>query len=596
LGISRLIATLAVIAVFSLKGLTHGTQTSYCITDEGKIRVWIEHWHGNISPAQVTLALVSIDVTDSSTGITTNYQQVPDGVVWDTTIDNLPDCKGPMTILSSCPGRANVYNDWVYWEFVPPACFINLTITIQEVIGSQSWYFDEACTALYPVSFTDSFIDCVPPTISCSADQTIEVSGGACGANVTTSAPMILFDDCTPTEDIILSYTVTGATTATGTGAADIFYNKGTSTVSYAATDNVPTTSTCSFTITIEDNSPPIITCPSNLNIECNLSDKGALIADWLDSVTASDDCGIQSVDHDYDPNGFAFEDNTVPVEKNINPYTAFGSLSLATLSENDILKAILDCSEEISFNLQEMSGSDLFDYTTKIRIDKNTTSIEDFSRLVFADNEDRLIPYWIESDEDNFVDLWIKIPEAKANEKSAFKLKHGNCQAVQFTYDDVFNEELTPETASLARAKPLIIGSGISNLSFLNDEVENDTTGETASLLMPCDCTATQGGVSFNINAIQNAEDDVSFFQYGTPNGASANTGLEMNDAVVLFLYENTLTGEISLFILIDDAGGGNGGRGSVDFFCLPAGATLDFSDDPGEITSLIVVLTRIQ
>jgi len=110
---------------------------------------------------------------------------------------------------------------------------------------------------------------------------------------------------------------------------------------------------------------------------------------------------------------------------------------------------------------------------------------------------------------------------------------------------------------------------------------------------MMGCDCVASQGTQSFNINAIQNAEDDVAFYSYNVPNGASANTGLEMNDAVVLFLYENTLTGEISLFIIIDAVGGGNGGNGSIDFFCLSSSATLDFSDDPGEISGIFPTVT---
>jgi len=150
----KLLLTVILFTTVSFNAYSHGTQVAYCITNQGKIRVYIEHWHGNISPGNVTNALVSIDVTDTSTGMTTNQQQVPDGVVWDTTKDNLPDCKGPLTILSSCPGRADVYNDWVYWEFTPPACFVNLIVTVQEVIGSQSFYFDEACAQLYPTSLT----------------------------------------------------------------------------------------------------------------------------------------------------------------------------------------------------------------------------------------------------------------------------------------------------------------------------------------------------------------------------------------------------------------------------------------------------------
>ncbi len=582
--------------LFVSESYAHGTQTAYCITNSGKIRVWIEHWHGNISPGNVTNALVSINVTDNSTGLTTNFQSIPDGVVWDTTIGNLPDCKGSMNVLSTCPGRSNVYNDWVYWDFVPPSCFVSLTIEIVEVIGSQSWYFDEACTALYPVNFTDSFIDCVPPQITCPTDQIVEVNATGCGANVTGGfEPTILFDDCTPTPDIILAYTVTGATTASGNGPANIFFNKGVSVVTYSATDAVPSTSTCSFTVTVEDNNGPSLTCPNTLNIECNQSGKGAIIADWLNQVSATDLCGVSMISNNYDPDGFAGVDQSAKFNSygNNSALTLYGNMAFANVDKSLFYKSMLECSESLEFSIQEMSGSNLFDYLVKLRVEKNKIELEDYNNILFLDSKDRIIPFWIESQNEESIDFWLKIPEILASEKSKFFLKYGNCQGIQFNYDNLFNDEITPATASLAQAKPVVIGYGISNLPFLNDAVQNDDEGTIANKMMDCNCTASQGSQSFAINAIQNAEDDVSFYQYGTPNGASANTGLEMNDAVVLFLYENILTGEISLFILIDAAGGGNGGKGSIDFYCLPASATLDFSDDPGEISGIFPTVT---
>ncbi len=125
------------------------------------------------------------------------------------------------------------------------------------------------------------------------------------------------------------------------------------------------------------------------------------------------------------------------------------------------------------------------------------------------------------------------------------------------------------------------------------NEKPTIKPTNSPSTSLMECGCTATQGDQEFDITAIQNAEDDVAFYQYGTPDGASSNTGLELNNHVTLFLYENTLTGEISLFVIIDAAGGGDGGNGTIDFYCLPSSATLDFSDDPGEISGIFPTVT---
>jgi hypothetical protein len=310
----------------------------------------------------------------------------------------------------------------VYWEFVPPACFVNLTVTIVEVIGSQSFYFDEPCAQLYPVSFTDSFIDCVPPSITCPANQTIEVNAGGCGANVTTTAPTILFDDCTAVADIILDYTVTGATTASGTGNANIFFNKGTSTVTYSATDEVPSTATCSFTITIVDNTPPAIR---------------------LNTVTATDDCGISSITNDFDPDGFAYQQE---IKKNnytaSDPRAAYGSLALANINSSVLMDALFNCSTSIDFSIQEMKGENKYDYPVKIRLDKSSSDFVNIEASIFTDAQNRLMPHWVEKETEKYADVWVKIPELQKYTKSAYAINYGVCKGVEFTKEDVFGTD----------------------------------------------------------------------------------------------------------------------------------------------------------
>ena len=272
----------------------HGTQAAYCITNSGTIRVYIEHWHGNIVPSQVVNALVVINVTDVNTNVSSQFMMIPDGVVWNTSVNNLPDCKGPLTILHECSGVANTYNDWVYWDFVPPSCFDPLTIELAGVVGSQSWYFDEACGALYPTSFTDSFIDCAAPSITCPSDMTINANAN-CEANVNGLDPAVLFDDCTDTDDIDLTYTITGATVGSGNGVATGIFQKGVSVVTYTATD-LPTpnaaakSSTCSFTVTIEDATGPILNCPADLTFGCNYNLNNLPVA------TATDNCATPTI------------------------------------------------------------------------------------------------------------------------------------------------------------------------------------------------------------------------------------------------------------------------------------------------------------
>ncbi len=106
------------------------------------------------------------------------------------------------------------------------------------------------------------------------------------------------------------------------------------------------------------------------------------------------------------------------------------------------------------------------------------------------------------------------------------------------------------------------------------------------------CECTLTQGNLETTIEPIQGNETAVSFYQYNTPSGASSNTSFEQADYATIFLYEDTNTGVISLIIIFDSAGQGDadGGNASIgfNFDCFDDNPTIEFSDDPGEVTGL--------
>ena len=730
---------LLILSVFILMAggmLAHGVQVAYCITNNGTIRIYIEHWHGNVTAAQTANAQVQIIVDD---GMTVNNQFYPaQGVVWDTAIDDLPDCKESIVSISGCTtasaGRImNTQNDWSYWEFTAPSCGGALTLTVASVTGSQSFYFDEGCGNLYPASFTATFEDCAPPVLDCTAnDLTVDVDAGLCSADITTGLdPIILFDDCTSNDDLIITHDVSGASIFSGSGPANGTYNKGVSTVTYTVEDETGKQSTCDFDVTVEDNNGPTLTCPSMLTLECGDTSNDVLIENWIASFSATDGCGIMSTSNNYDPTAFA----TITEEDDTNPFIGprrnpinIGMASLSLFDQSGLIELASECKYQSEMSISEMSGQNQYDVAVQAIIRHKEGMSENYSDLLITDIDSRVVPYWIESFNDESAIIWMKIPELKADKKSIFKVSYGECIGNDYGPDDVFkgvykeayidvdilddqvrvltkllisdqknkiiindsessyqfslgarpSGNVSMELARLEESKipwPLylegnksygeafyfdffrnnkdvttqniirnnhgitvvsdrFIDDGFTNINSIDIEypeniefiavfptpsvlpvVEGDlfldimdielreneifqskTDNSTAYInksMMGCDCVASQGTQSFNINAIQNTEDDVAFYSYSNPNGASANTGLEMNDAVVLFLYENTLTGEISLFILIDAAGGGNGGRGSVDFFCLSSSATLDFSDDPGEISGIFPTVT---
>jgi hypothetical protein len=102
------------------------------------------------------------------------------------------------------------------------------------------------------------------------------------------------------------------------------------------------------------------------------------------------------------------------------------------------------------------------------------------------------------------------------------------------------------------------------------------------------CNCTITQGGNSYPITALEHDQTAVAFYSYGNPNGTSANTGLEAGNAMVLFLYEDTTTTTVSLFIILDIANDGTGGEADAEISCLPPEAFVSLGDEPGELSGV--------
>ncbi len=95
-----------------------------------------------------------------------------------------------------------------------------------------------------------------------------------------------------------------------------------------------------------------------------------------------------------------------------------------------------------------------------------------------------------------------------------------------------------------------------------------------------------TQAGNTYSISALQGTEPAAAFYSYGNPFGSSANTGLELNNGLILFLYEDINTGIISLFLIADIANSGSGGSLQFDLNCLPSTAFISVEDDPGEFS----------
>lgn len=88
-----------------------------------------------------------------------------------------------------------------------------------------------------------------------------------------------------------LKYTLSGATSGTGTSLSNVQLNSGLTTITWTAKDAQGNQTTCSFVVNVKDNQAPVVTCPSSLTL-CK-SNSGSYT---VSPVTVSDNCGVATV------------------------------------------------------------------------------------------------------------------------------------------------------------------------------------------------------------------------------------------------------------------------------------------------------------
>jgi hypothetical protein len=148
----------------------HSVQVQYCVSCNGDLRIWLEHWHGSEDPNSTTMTIsVTID------GTTSTITSVPGGGVMGMTPAFLPGCSTPIIYAAGCPGEENQYNDWVYYDFPGLPTNVPLSFT---VLSGNTVFTQDAC-GMYPltVNFT---IDVIASSLDdqniCSGELTTAIS------------------------------------------------------------------------------------------------------------------------------------------------------------------------------------------------------------------------------------------------------------------------------------------------------------------------------------------------------------------------------------------------------------------------------------
>ncbi len=175
---------------------------------------------------------------------------------------------------------------------------------------------------------------CKPYTLILNANGT----GSITVANVNNGS----VDNCTPTNDLILSISQTNFTCA----------NVGTNNVVLTVTDNCDNTSTCTAVVTVVDNTPPVISCWGDTTI-AKASNCSYSMKDLTFRVNKSDACGIASVTQSI-PVGTVFGASITSMPVTLTVTDVNGNISTCTFTMNfvDVTPPVFaNCPANITVN-----------------------------------------------------------------------------------------------------------------------------------------------------------------------------------------------------------------------------------------------------
>lgn len=175
-------------------------------------------------------------------------------------------------------------------------------------------------------------------------NQTVSANAGECSfTNIGTGWDAVATDNCTT---ITVAYTLSGATTGTGSSLNNVEFNLGVTNVLWTVTDASGNVSTCSYTIAVTDNEAPVITdCPSNIVANSDIGECGADVT-WI-APTFTDNCAGASMVASHNPGHF------FPVGITTVTYTvtdAAGNVSVCsfTVTVNDNELPAISCNANI--------------------------------------------------------------------------------------------------------------------------------------------------------------------------------------------------------------------------------------------------------
>jgi HYR domain/Domain of unknown function DUF11 len=176
--------------------------------------------------------------------------------------------------------------------------------------------------------------DQTPPTIQCPANITRSTDPGTCSATVNPGT-------ATATDNCDTSVTISG--TRSDSQPLNAPYPKGTTTITWTATDDANNSSTCAQTVTVNDTEPPTISCPSNITKNNDPGVCGAVVT--YTTPVGSDNCaGATTVQTAGLPSGSTFPVGTTTNTFRVTDASGNATSCSFTVTVNDVEPPVITC------------------------------------------------------------------------------------------------------------------------------------------------------------------------------------------------------------------------------------------------------------
>jgi hypothetical protein len=209
-----------------------------------------------------------------------------------------PTASNPPTLIVDCtiapaPDPTVVNDEMDDCDSAPVVTFVSDVsdgnMNPEEI--TRTYSITDACGNSATVEQIIILDDITVPMITCPDNLTLECDGVYADEIDEWLMTATSSDDCTTTT--ITNDYVPGTLPAVSCDESTGL------TVVFTATDESGNTATCTASIIIDDTVAPMITCPADLVLECD-GDYEAEIADWLETVTATDACAPPVITNDY--------------------------------------------------------------------------------------------------------------------------------------------------------------------------------------------------------------------------------------------------------------------------------------------------------